>query len=78
MAPNGHATLAPMSAMNSRRFIVSSPMVVAVRWLVAAVAVVAVAGIAYAEDLSPKNRVELKLAELSVLGACPSSRFDRF
>ena len=43
-------------------------MVVAVRWLVAAVSVVAVAGIAYAEDLSPKNRVELKRAELSVPG----------
>ena len=38
-------------------------MVTIVRWLV--VAVVAVAGLAYAEDLSPKNRVELKRADLS-------------
>jgi hypothetical protein len=34
-------------------------MVTTVRWLVAVIAV-AVAGLAYAEDLSPKSRVELK------------------
>jgi quercetin dioxygenase-like cupin family protein len=40
-------------------------VVLTVRWLVAAVAAVAFAGLAYAEDLSPKNRVELKRADLS-------------
>jgi hypothetical protein len=40
-------------------------MVLTVRWLVAAVAAVAFADLAYAEDLGPKNRVELKRADLS-------------
>ena len=44
-------------------------MVGAVRWFIPAVAVVAVTGIGYAEDLSPKNRVELKRADLSAPGA---------
>jgi quercetin dioxygenase-like cupin family protein len=44
-------------------------MITTVRWLVAAVAVVAVSGLAYAEDLSPKNRVEMKRADLSAPGA---------
>jgi quercetin dioxygenase-like cupin family protein len=44
-------------------------MVTTVRWLVAAVAAVAVSGLAYAEDLSPKSRVELKRADLSAPGA---------
>src|SRR5215469_9379567 len=44
-------------------------MVTAVRWLVASVAVVAISGLAYAEDLSPKNRVEMKRADLSAPGA---------
>jgi len=44
-------------------------MVTAAKWLAAAVAVIAVAGLAYADDLAPKNRVELKRADLSAPGA---------
>jgi quercetin dioxygenase-like cupin family protein len=44
-------------------------MVTALRWLGAAVAAVAVVGFAYAEDLSPKSRVELKRVDLSAPGA---------
>ena len=44
-------------------------MVTILKWFVAAVAVVAVADFAYAEDLSPKSRVELKRADLSAPGA---------
>jgi hypothetical protein len=44
-------------------------MVTTVRWLVAAVAAVAISGLAYAEDLSPKSRVELKRTDLSAPGA---------
>ena len=38
-------------------------------WIAAVVATVAFAGLAYAEDLSPKGRVELKRADLSAPGA---------
>jgi quercetin dioxygenase-like cupin family protein len=44
-------------------------MLTTTKWIVAAVAAVAVTGFAYAEDLSPKNRVELKRADLSAPGA---------
>ena len=44
-------------------------MVTTVRWLVAAVAAFAVSSLAYAEDLSPKSRVELKRVDLSAPGA---------
>ena len=44
-------------------------MLATAKWIVAAVAVVAVAGLAYAEDLSPKIRVELKRVDLSAPGA---------
>jgi hypothetical protein len=37
--------------------------------VVAAIVVIAAAGLAYAEDLSPKSRVELKRADLSAPGA---------
>jgi len=43
-------------------------MVTTIKWLVA-VAAVTVAGLAYAEDLSPKSRVELKRSALSAPGA---------
>jgi quercetin dioxygenase-like cupin family protein len=39
------------------------------KWIVAAFAAVAFAGLAYADDLEPKNRVELKRADLSAPGA---------
>jgi quercetin dioxygenase-like cupin family protein len=44
-------------------------MITTVKLLFAAVAAVAVSGLAYAEDLSPKNRVEMKRADLSAPGA---------
>jgi hypothetical protein len=44
-------------------------MVTTLRWFLATVSVVAIAGFAYAEDLSPKSRVELKRADLSAPGA---------
>jgi quercetin dioxygenase-like cupin family protein len=44
-------------------------MVTTLRWFVATVAVLAMSGFAYAEDLSPKSRVELKRADLSAPGA---------
>jgi len=44
-------------------------MLTTAKWIVAVVAAVAVSGLAYAEDLSPKNRVELKRADLSAPGA---------
>jgi quercetin dioxygenase-like cupin family protein len=44
-------------------------MVTTLRWFVATVSVVAIIGFAYAEDLSPKSRVELKRADLSAPGA---------
>lgn len=44
-------------------------MVTAAKWIATAVAVIAVAGLAYADDLESKNRVELKRADLSAPGA---------
>jgi quercetin dioxygenase-like cupin family protein len=44
-------------------------MVTAFKWLIAAVVALAISGLAYAEDLSPKSRVELKRADLSAPGA---------
>jgi quercetin dioxygenase-like cupin family protein len=44
-------------------------MIAAKTWLVAAVAAIAVAGLAYADDLAPKSRVELKRADLSKPGS---------
>jgi quercetin dioxygenase-like cupin family protein len=44
-------------------------MLTAAKWIVVAIAAVAISSLAYAEDLSPKNRVELKRADLSAPGA---------
>jgi quercetin dioxygenase-like cupin family protein len=44
-------------------------MLTTAKWIVAAIAAVAISSLAYAEDLSPKNRVELKRADLSAPGA---------
>ena len=44
-------------------------MVTVAKWIAAAVATIAVAGVAYAGDLESKNRVELKRADLSAPGA---------
>jgi len=43
-------------------------MLTTTKWIVAAIAAVAVSSFAYAEDLSPKTRVELKRADLSAPG----------
>jgi len=44
-------------------------MLTTAKWIVAAIAAVAISSLTYAEDLSPKNRVELKRADLSAPGA---------
>jgi quercetin dioxygenase-like cupin family protein len=44
-------------------------MVTTAKWIVAAFAAVAVTGLAYADDLESKNRVELKRADLSAPSA---------
>jgi quercetin dioxygenase-like cupin family protein len=44
-------------------------MVTTAKWIVAAFAAVAVTGLAYADDLAPKSRVELKRADLNAPGA---------
>ncbi len=44
-------------------------MVTTAKWIVAACAAVAITGLAYADDLAPKSRVELKRADLDAPGA---------
>jgi quercetin dioxygenase-like cupin family protein len=43
-------------------------MVTTAKWIVAAFAAVAITGLAYADDLAPKSRVELKRADLDAPG----------